>query len=138
MLRPRLLLVGLYSLGLEFWLLLPLLGLVFWVGGGFVTAQMLSRSYNPKAYLQIDRQLPGRSRTVVLITVQIYKHLGFSRVEVKTKDSALKELEFQFPVTEFNQLEVAIAQELGLSSDYVRKLVRYQIKDRRNALGASP
>lgn len=136
MLRLRSLL-GLY-LGLQFWLLLPLLGLLFWLGGGLVTDRMLSRSYNPQAYLQVDRQLPRRSRTVVLITVQINKHLGFSNVEVKTTDSALKELQFQFPVTEFNQIEAAIAQELGLSSEYIRKLVRYQINDRSNAQSASP
>jgi hypothetical protein len=130
MLRPQWL-QGLYSLGLEFWLPLPLLGLVFWVGGGLVTQQMLSRSYNPKAYLQADMQLQRqRSRTVVLIKVEIRKERGFSKVKVKAANSALKELEFEFPVTEFSQIEVAIGQELGLSTDHVRKLVRYQIDER--------
>jgi len=130
MLRPQWL-QGLYSLGLEFWLPLPLLGLVFWVGGGLVTQQMLSRSYNPKAYLQADMQLQRqRSRTVVLIKVEIRKERGFSKVKVKTANSALKELEFEFPVTELSQIEAAIGQELGLSTDHVRKLVRYQIDER--------
>ncbi len=120
---------GLSSLGLEFWLPLPLLGLVFWVGSGLVTQQMLNHSYNPKAYLQADMQLQ-RTRTVVLIKVEINKEQGFAKVKVKTANSALKELEFEFPATEFSQIEAAIGQELGLSTEYVRKLVRYQ-EDRR-------
>jgi cell division protein FtsX len=130
MIRPRLL-QGLYSLGLEFWLPLPLLGLVFWVGSGLVTQQMLNHSYNPKAYLQTDMQLQRSSRTVVLIKVEIKKEQGFAKVRVKTDNSALKELEFEFPATESSQIEAAIGQELGLSTEYVRKLVRYQIEDRR-------
>lgn len=130
MIRPRWL-QGLYSLGLEFWLPLPLLGLVFWVGSGLVTQQMLNYSYNPKAYLQADMQLQRSSRTVVLIKVEIKKEQGFAKVRVKTANSALKELEFEFPTTEFSQIEAAIGQELGLPTEYVRKLVRYQIEDRR-------
>ena len=120
----------LHSLGLEFWLPLPLLGLVFWVGGGFVTDQMLSRSYSTANYLQADKKLERQpSKTVLLIKVEIKRRQGFSNVKVKTANSALKKLEFEFPVTEFSQVEAAISQELGLSPEHVRKLVRYQIED---------
>lgn len=129
MLPPRLL-QGLSSLGLEFWLPLPLLGLVFWIGGGFVTIQMLNHSYNPKTYLRADMQLQERSRTVVLIKVEIKKNQGFSKVKVKTVNSALKEMEFEFPITEPSQVEAAIGQQLGLPTQYVKNLVRYQIEDR--------
>jgi hypothetical protein len=129
MIRPRWF-QGLYFLGLEFWLSLPLLGLVFWVGSGLVTQQMLNHSYNPKAYLQADMQLQRSSRTVVLIKVEVEKEQGFAKVKVKTANSALKELEFEFPATEFSQIEAAISQELGLPTEYVRQLVRYQ-EDRR-------
>ena len=119
---------ALYSLGLEFWLPLPLLGLFFWVGGGLLTEQMLSRSYSSADHLQSDKKLEvQRSKTVLLIQVEINSRQGFSRVKVKTANSALKELEFEFPVTQFGQVEAAIGQELGLSDQYVRKLVRYQI-----------
>ena len=129
MLPPRLL-QRLSSLGLEFWVPLPLLGLVFWIGSGLVTMQMLNHSYNPKTYLRADMQLQGRLRTVVLIKVEIKKNQGFSKVKVKTVNSALKEMEFQFPVTESSQVEAAIGQQLGLPTEYVKKLVRYQIEDR--------
>lgn len=119
---------ALYSLGLEFWLPLPLLGLFFWVGGGLLTEQMLSRSYSSADHLQSDKKLEvQRSKTVLLIKVEINSRQGFSRVKVKTANSALKELEFEFPVTQFVQVEAAIGRELGLSDEYVRKLVRYQI-----------
>lgn len=128
MLPPRLL-QGLYSLGLEFWVPLPLLGLVFWIGSGLVTTQMLNHSYNPKTYLRADMQLQGRSKTVVLIKVEIKKNQGFSKVKVKTVNSALKQMEFQFSVTESSQIEAAIAQQLGLPTEYVKTIVRYQIED---------
>lgn len=129
MLLPRLL-QGLSSLGLEFWLPLPLLGLVFWIGSGLVTTQMLNQSYNPKTYLRADMQSQGeRSRTVVLIKVVINKNQGFSNVEVKLVNSALKQMEFQFSVTDSVQVEEAISQQLGLPIEYVKTLVRYQIED---------
>lgn len=55
MFRPRWL-QSIRSLGLEFWLPLPLLGLFFWVGGGLLTDRMLSRSYNIKSQFQLDMQ----------------------------------------------------------------------------------
>lgn len=121
----------LYSLGLEFWLPLPLLGLAFWVCGGLLTDRMLSRSYDPVVQLQADTPLEGQpSKTVLSINVEINRRKGFSIVKVKTANSVLKELKFEFPVTEFSQVEAAISQELGLSPYHVRRLVRYQIADR--------
>lgn len=129
MLRPRWL-QPLHSLGLEFWILLPLLGLVFWVGGGLVTDQMLSRSYGTTTKLQTVKMEGQPSKTVLLIIVEVKRHQGFSKVKVKTTNSALKQLEFEFAFTEFSQVEAAIGQELGLSPEQVRNLVRYQIEDR--------
>ncbi len=69
------------------------------------------------------------SVTVLVITAEIDKSEGVTKVELKTAESTLKTLEFEFPVTEFNQVETNIAQELGLSRAEVRKLVRYQVKN---------
>ena len=125
MLRPRWL-QPLHFLGLEFWLLLPLLGLVFWVGGGLVTDQILSRSAPSKPPLQADKMEGKLEKIVLLIKVEINRSQGFSKVKVKTANSALKKLEFEFPVTKTSQIEAAIGQELGLSPQRVRKLVIYQ------------
>ena len=45
------------SLGLELWLPLPLLGVLFWVGGGLLTDYLLSRSYYNKDKLQVNTQI---------------------------------------------------------------------------------
>jgi hypothetical protein len=117
-------------LGLEFWLPLPLLGVCFWVGGGLLTSQVLSRPYGTKNTLQADVQLEvSLSASVSLIRAVVDQDEASTLVEVQTVDSALKQLEFEFPVTELSQVEAAIAQELGLSIEDVRRLVRYEIVD---------
>ncbi|WP_017314436.1 hypothetical protein [Mastigocladopsis repens] len=116
------------SLGLEFWLPLPLLGLAFWVGGGVVMDGILSRSGQSTNPLKVETLSVKQPRTIVLsIIAEIKKHQGVSRVRVKTASKTLKELEFEFPVTELSQLEAAISQELRLPIDDVRKLMRYKI-----------
>ncbi|NJN57648.1 MAG: hypothetical protein HC879_09175 [Leptolyngbyaceae cyanobacterium SL_5_9] len=120
----------LQRLGLEFWLPLPLLGVCFWVGGGLLTSQVLSRPYGTENTLQADVQLEvSLSVSVSLIRAVVNQDEASTLVEVKTVDSALKQLEFEFPVTELSQVEAAIAQELGLSIEEVRRLVRYEIVD---------
>lgn len=115
-------------LGVWFWLALPLLGLSFWIGSGLLSDRILSRPFGTVVQLEADTQLEvNLAVTILVIKAEIYKQQGFTKVEVKTTKSALTKLEFQFPVTEFNQLESTIAQELGLSLADVRKLVRYQV-----------
>ena len=115
---------------LEFWLPLPLLGIIFWLGGNSVTSQVLSRSYNTVSKLQADTQQEVQlSVTVLVIKAEIDRSEGLTKVEVKTADPALKKLEFEFPVTQVSQVETAIAQKLGLSREDVNKLVRYQVKN---------
>lgn len=117
------------SLGLEFWLLLPLLGLAFWVGSGFVMDGVLSRTEQTTKYLKVDSQSVKQSnRTVVSIEAEINELQGNSRVKVKTDSSVLKELEFEFTVTELSELEAAIAQELGLPVEEVRRLMQNKIQ----------
>lgn len=127
MCQPRWL-QAIQSLGLEFLLPLPLLGLVFWIGGGLVTDQILSRSYNIANQLKANTQLKDRPAKVILaIKVEIKYNQGLSQVKVKTANSALKKLEFEFPFTEVNQIEAAISRELGLTPESVRQLVHYQV-----------
>ncbi len=116
------------SLGLEFWLPLPLLGILFWMCGGLVTNYLLSRSYYNNEQLQVNTQIKEKPAKVVLaIKVEINYKLGISKVQVKTANSTLKQLEFEFYVTDFSQIEAAISRELGLSLEQVRQLVHYQI-----------
>ncbi len=135
MLQPRWLQV-LYSLGPELWLPLPLLGLLFWLGGGRLTERVLDRAYNPKVQLQAGVQPQVRrsitllpSARVLSIDVLVQSDQGLSQVTVNPANSTLKALIFEFPVTEFSQVEVAIAQTLGWPPEKVRSLVRYQVEN---------
>jgi len=117
-------------LWLEFWLPLPLLGIIFWLGGNAVTSQVLSRPYSTVSKLQADTQQEVQlTVTVLVIKAEIEKNEGLTSVEVKTADPELTRLKFEFPVTEVSQVEEAIAQKLGLSREHVKKLVRYQVKN---------
>lgn len=112
------------------WLVLPILGLTFWYGSDVATNHILSRPYGSVAQLEADNQLEVKlSVTTVLIKAEIDKKQGFTTVQVKNLNPVLTKLEFQFPVTEFTQVESAISQELGLSVEEVRKLVRYRVRD---------
>ncbi|MEC4812969.1 MAG: hypothetical protein SAK29_06810 [Scytonema sp. PMC 1069.18] len=117
------------KLGLEFWLPLPLIGLAFWMGGGFVMDGILSRA-KPTTYVKNNTELPQKRKTVILsITADIDTHQGVSIVKVRTASRSLKELVFEFPVTEASEVEVAISRELGLEIEDIRKLMRYQIRN---------
>ena len=115
-------------LGLEFWLPLPILGLLFWTCGGLVTNYLLNRDYYNNEQLQVNTQIKEKpAKEVLAIKVEINYKLGISKVKVKTANSTLKKLEFEFFVTDFIQIEAAVSRELGLSVEQVRQLVRYQI-----------
>ncbi|MBW4616649.1 MAG: hypothetical protein KME21_26065 [Desmonostoc vinosum HA7617-LM4] len=114
------------SLGLMFWLSLPLIGVVFWLGSGFVGDRILARFSPSKKYLLADKQAAGQMmKKVVAIEVKIQQQQGISLVNVKTNDSFLKTIVFEFPITEPSQLEVTLSQELGLPRDRVQEMIRY-------------
>ncbi|MBE9053386.1 hypothetical protein IQ243_23770 [Nostocales cyanobacterium LEGE 11386] len=120
----------LHFLGWEFWLPLPLLGIVFWSSGNLLAEKVLSRPYGTVNKLQTDAP-PEFYLPIYLLSVQaeVNKKLGVSEVVVKAIDPTQENVKFQFPVTDISQLENAIARELGMSIEEVRKLVRYQIND---------
>jgi hypothetical protein len=118
------------SLNLDFWLLLPLLGFTFWIGGELISNQVLSRPYGVVAQLEAEQSTKIElSFTVQVIQVLIDQNRGLTQVEVKTNDSELKRLKFEFPITKFEQVEKKIGKELGLSKQDVQRLARYQIKN---------
>ncbi|MEH1840250.1 MAG: hypothetical protein V7L20_16170 [Nostoc sp.] len=120
----------LQGLGLEFWLPLPLVAVVFWLGCNFLAAQELSRPYSTEKKLQSDTQLEARvSVNVLLINAAVNRTKRITQVEVETADPILKRLELELPTIEFSQIEATIAQELGLPREDVRKLVRYEVVD---------
>jgi hypothetical protein len=114
--------------GVGFWLPLPLVGVLFWLGGSAVSRQVLHSSYSSPNHLQADTQLEMKlSVAVVVINVEINSRRNTTAVSIKTTHSHLKKLEYEFSATDPKQIEREIAQEIGLPIQEVRKLVRYRI-----------
>jgi len=112
------------SLGFVFWLSLPVIGLVFWLGSGFVGDRILSRYHFTKKYLLADTQSSRQmTKRVAAIEVQILRQQGISRVNVKTSNSVLKTIVFEFPITDMSQLQATLSQELGLPQDRIKELI---------------
>jgi hypothetical protein len=113
----------LVGLGLAFWLPLPLIGLSIWFGGKSVANQMLSYQYNTQSYLEANYQVKVKlSVAVIAIKAEIKEKGGFTKVIVKTADSAIKTLDIA-------ALEAGITKELGLDITTVKRLTRYQFVD---------
>ena len=118
----------LQALGAEFWLPLPFVAIAFWVGSSFLMAQELQQPQIVKNKLQADTQLKATvSVNILLINAVINRKQGVTQVEVETTEPILKRLELELPMTGVNQIEEAIAQELRLSRQDIRQLVRYEI-----------
>ena len=126
---PRLLQL-LYRSGWEFWLPLPVIAVLFWGMGNLIAHQVLSRPYQSINTLQADTQLDVKlSATVLTINAVIDRRRGVTFLAVKTTDSTLKKLEYEFPTTRSNEIETAIARELEMPIPNVRRLISYRIKD---------
>lgn len=114
--------------GAEFWLPLPFVAIVFWFGSNFLMAQGLHQLHPTERKLQADTQLKATvSINILLINAVINRQEGITQVEVETAEPILKRLELEVRTTDTNQIEAVLAQELQLSRQEVRQLVRYEI-----------
>lgn len=110
------------SLGLRFWLLLPVLGGFAWTLSGWATDWMLTRSsLSDKAFILESSDSP----TVVVQSIAVLIQDRASIVTVFTLNQPLRKLEFRFPYTERDQIERSIAQVLGLTRSQVNRVTRY-------------
>lgn len=114
--------------GAEFWLPLPFVAIAFWFGSNMLMAQQLRQPHPTETKLQADTQLKATvSINILLINAVINRQQRVTQVQVETTEPILKRLELELPMTDTNQIEAAIAQELQLSRQDVRQLVRYEI-----------
>jgi len=95
-----------------------------------MAAQVLSRPYDSVNSLPAGTQLDVElSVTILGMNAEINRRQGATTIFVKTTDLSLKKLEYEFSVVEVDQIEQAIAQELGMPVETVRKLISYRILD---------
>jgi hypothetical protein len=120
-------------LGLEFWLPLPLLGLAFWAGGSWLTAQRLNRvdaTMPVEIPAEVKQATPAQSPDQTLtIKVDIDQQRGVSWVKVVSISRSLQTQKFQVASTVPDQIEAAISRELQLPTGQVKQFVRYQLMD---------
>lgn len=122
-------LISLSRHGLEFWLPLPLIAAGIWGGSSWLNHWMLSQTYATTTQLDTKQQQVSIALTLNVLSIyaEIDRHSKSTEVSVQTTGSALKQLEFEYPVTELVEVEQALAQELNLSPDAIRSLIRYRI-----------
>ena len=117
--------LGLLRSNSKVWWPIPLLGVLFWIGGRLVITHILNRSYDTAFTLMANTQIAVQSPEKILaITIALER--GRSRVVVDMANSTLKQLVLEFPLTDLNQVKAAISQELGLTRVEVEALAHYQ------------
>lgn len=112
---------------IRFWLPLLLLALGFWIAGRFITRQVLHQSNDTSRVLIANTQSSETITPITAIYVEIDRQRGVSLASVKLSNSPLKKLEFEFPLTEPQALEAAIAQALERSPQDIQKFMNYKI-----------
>lgn len=117
------------SLGLEFWLPLPLLGFAFWVVSGLVTDHSLKLANDSVESVKITPEKAQLSTKILFIKVTVDRDRHISQVKVKKATRVYQKQEFELATTELEQIETAVSQKLGLPLPQVRQLLRYQIKE---------
>lgn len=113
------------SLGVEFWLPLPLIGLGFWLIIQFITAQNLRLSNYSDRKLEVNQNQPSPSGEILSIKVKVDRQSNSSQVKVKQTTSVIQKQEFTIPTTELELLEKAIAKKLNLPIKRVKELIYY-------------
>ncbi|MBD1911342.1 MULTISPECIES: hypothetical protein [unclassified Leptolyngbya] len=113
-------------------LLLPSVGLAFWLVTGWMIDRVLSQTSPAGTLLEAEGQHQvnlALSLTIVSIDAEVNRKTQITEVSIRTVGSPLEEMEFKFPVAEFADIEQAIAQELNLPLGDIRKLIRYRIDE---------
>jgi hypothetical protein len=116
-------------LGLEFWLPLPLIGLGFWLLSGWFASQQLNLPTANIRQLKIDQNERSPTQQILLIRAIVDRDRGTSQIKVKQATSIYQTQAFVLPTTDSKKIEAFLSQQLKLSNEQVRQLVRYQIKD---------
>lgn len=117
-------------LGATFWLLLPLIGLIFWLVGALMTEQMLQQAASGIQQIQsADLPVVGQDSTIRLIQARIDRTQGKTDVVVKPIDLTACDIEIELSTTRLDDVETLIAKELNISPAVVQRLTHYTIRE---------
>ncbi len=107
-----------------------LTGAAFWLGSGWLIGQVFGQSHLDVTQIDTtDAQdiTVSFSIRVLSIDAEIDLNDQVTEVSVQTGGSALQAMEFEYPLSDYDQIEQAIAQDLGISSETVRSLIQYRL-----------
>lgn len=116
------------SFGSEFWLPLPLFGLAFWLASGLLTEHSLNQGGRAIEPVQITSEQAEPTPEILVIKVTVDSDRNLAQVKVKQATEVYQKQEFKLATTEAKQIELAIAQKLGITPAKVRQVLRYQVK----------
>ncbi len=116
-------------LGARFWLLLPTVGLGFWVAGTLLTQRMLQQTETSIHQLQATLPADVQEHDIRLIQANVDRTQGKTQVAVKPVDLAVHEREIELSTTRLDEVETSIVQELGIPTATVQRLTHYTIQD---------
>jgi hypothetical protein len=71
----------------------------------------------------------GIAKTILSINAEIDRNRGVTTVFIRTTDSSLRNLKYEFPVVQTTQVEAAIAQKLEMPVENIQQLISYRLKD---------
>ncbi|WP_008316149.1 hypothetical protein [Leptolyngbya sp. PCC 6406] len=114
-------------IGWEFWVPLPLIGLLLWSFGGRVTQEQLRRSHRSIAPLAIAQ--PPAEATDVLIGKAIIRSHHLTEIEVLVLEPVPRLLKFYWPLTDPRQIEAALAEYFNQSPEAVQVWLRFELRD---------
>jgi hypothetical protein len=118
------------KISLGFGLPMVLTGAAFWAGSGWVTGRVFGQSDLDVAQIDTtgaEAVSVAFSVRVLSIDAEIDRNSQVTEVTVQTGGSSLQEMEFEYPLTDYAEVEGAIAQDLGITAEQVRRLIRYRI-----------
>ncbi|MBE9158730.1 hypothetical protein IQ265_18100 [Nodosilinea sp. LEGE 06152] len=117
-------------LGVTFWLLLPVVGLVFWVVGALMTDRVLYQAASGLQQIQSDDVPVGsQDNAIRLIQARVDRTQGKTDVVVKPMDLSAREIEIELATTRLDDIEALIAKELDISPAVVQRLTHYTIRE---------
>ncbi|PSN14949.1 hypothetical protein C7293_09390 [filamentous cyanobacterium CCT1] len=116
-------------LGAWFWLLLPAVGLGFWLAGTLLTQRMLLGTKPSIQQLQANLPAYNEEPDIRLIQARVDRTQGKTQVNVKPVDLTVRGQEIELSTTRLDEVESLIAQELDISSATVQRLTHYTIRE---------
>ncbi len=116
-------------LGVRFWLLLPAVGLGFWLAGTLFTQRMLQQTGNSIQALQATLPADIQEQEIRLIKARVDRARGKTKVKVTPVDLTVPGQEIELSTTRLDEVETLIAQELDLSPTLVQRLTHYTIRE---------